>query len=85
MGLFDWFSGLFSSRGDEESKDNENNIESDDGKVAEANRYEKNEAQDQGYSDLKIQNELKAEPEKIESEKQETAEADAQNGDDKAH
>lgn len=84
MGLFDWFSGLFSSRSDEENKDSENSIESDDGKVVETNRHEKSEAHDQVYSDLEIANELKAEPEVIESEKQENVEAGAQYEDNKA-
>lgn len=83
MGLFDWFSGLFSSSSDAENKNSENNIESDDGKIVEANRHEKNEAQDQVNNDLEIQEELKAESEKIESEKQEIAEADVQHEDDK--
>jgi len=57
MGLFDWLSGLFSSKSDEENNDSENNREIDDGNGAEViqNTYEETETQDQVHSGLKTE------------------------------
>jgi|CXWL01.1.fsa_nt_gi hypothetical protein len=80
MGLFDWLSGLFSSKSGEENKDNEGNIERDVSKREEGlqNVYEKNEAPDQAYGDLKAQDEHETVMQKAESEEQGAAEADVQ-------
>lgn len=73
MGLFDWLSGLFSSKSGEENKDNEGNIERDVSEKEEGlqNVYEKNETPDQFHGDLKAQD-------KHESEEQGAVEADQQ-------
>lgn len=63
MGLFDWFTSLFSSKNDEENRISENNIESD-GDV------------DQASSDSRVQDVREIEPESIESELHASGEAD---------
>ena len=69
MGLFDWFTGLFSSKNDEENKASENNVESDTEQVG---------------SDLTIQDAHEAALETIKSEIQIQAgeEADVLRNDD---
>lgn len=64
MGLFDWLSGLFGSKSDEENNDSENKRESDDDKGVEAiqSTFEGNEAHDQDHSDLITQNESESNP-----------------------
>lgn len=78
MGLFDWLSGLFSSKSGEENKDSENNIERNDDKSVETiqNIYEKNEAQDQIHNDLEAQKERDTESKKAEPDELETTEVD---------
>ena len=63
MGLFNWLSGLFSSKSDEENNDSENNREIDDGNGSEIiqNTYEKIETQDHVHSDLKAKDEHETE------------------------
>jgi len=63
MGLFDWFTGLFSSKNDEENKTSENNIERDDDK-------------DQADKDSSLQDVHEIASETIESEIQTGGEAD---------
>lgn len=69
MGLFDWFTGLFSSKSDEENKTSENNIERDDDK-------------DQADNDSSLQDGHEIASETIESEIQTSGEADIQQNDD---
>jgi hypothetical protein len=59
MGLFDWLSGLFSSKSGEENNDSENNREIGDSNDEEViqNTYEKTETQDHVLSDLKAEEE----------------------------
>lgn len=53
MGLFDWLSGLFGSKSDEENNDSENNEDSDDeGSEVIQSTHEEIETQNQFDSDL---------------------------------
>ena len=63
MGLFDWLSGLLSSKSDEENNDSENNREIDDGNGSEIiqNTYEEIETQDHVHSALKAEDEHETE------------------------
>ena len=72
MGLFDWLSGLFSSKSDEENNNSENNREIDDGNGAEAiqNTYEETKPQDHVHSDLKAQDEHEIESNLVETDTQ---------------
>ena len=69
MGLFDWFTGLFSSKNDEENKTSENNIDKDDDK-------------DQADNDSSLHDGHEIASETIESEIQTNGEADIQQNDD---
>ncbi|QOJ19859.1 MAG: hypothetical protein HRU77_03615 [Gammaproteobacteria bacterium] len=73
MGLFDWFTSLFSSKNDEEHKASENDIGRDDDN-------------DQVDSDSAIHDAHEIEPERIESEvsAQASGEADTLCNDDEA-
>lgn len=62
MGLFDWLTGLFSSKNDEENKASENNVERDNEQID---------------VDSKIQDTHEIAPEKIESEIQIQASGEA--------
>ena len=70
MGLFDWLSGLFSSKSDEENNDSENNRESDEDNAEEAiqNTYEATEKQDQVDSNLMTQDEQETELNSVEAD-----------------
>jgi hypothetical protein len=72
MGLFDWLSGLFGSKSDEENNDSENKRESDDDKGVEAiqSTFEGNEAHDQAHSDLITQDEHETESNPAEADTQ---------------
>lgn len=68
MGLFDWFSGLFSSKSDDENNDSENNKDSDD-EDAEVTQstYEETETQNQIDSDLITQGNHETESSSVEA------------------
>jgi len=81
MGLFDWLSGLFGSKGGEENRDNEDNIERDVSKNIDdlQDVHVKNEIlAEQVYDDLKAQDAHETEVQKIQSEELVAAEADMQ-------
>ncbi|AEJ01426.1 hypothetical protein Nit79A3_1608 [Nitrosomonas sp. Is79A3] len=69
MGLFDWLSGLFSSKSDEENNDSENNKGSDDeGAEVMQSTYEETETQNQIVSDLIPQSTHETESNSVEAD-----------------